>query len=105
MLTRARRKTQVASIMGIATVGALLLSACSGSSGDAASTDGPSGDFNYLSFAENTSIKDTLTALSTGACSDANDEAKLKIDSQPQASYDQALQLRAGQSDLPSVFA
>ncbi|WP_456824527.1 ABC transporter substrate-binding protein [Cellulomonas sp. P5_E12] len=106
MLTRARKRTQITSILGIATAGALLLSACSGSSGDSASeTSGSSKDFTYLSFAENTSIQDTLTALSTGACSDANAAAKLTIDSTPQASYDQTLQLRAGQNDLPSLLA
>ncbi|WP_034609580.1 ABC transporter substrate-binding protein [Cellulomonas sp. URHD0024] len=106
MLTRTRKRTQVTSVLGLVTAGAFLLSACSGSGGDSPSeTGGPSKDFSYLSFSENTSIKDTLTALSTGECSDANAVAKLKVDNQPQASFDQALQLRAGQTDLTSLFA
>ncbi|GIG21173.1 ABC transporter substrate-binding protein [Cellulomonas chitinilytica] len=104
-MTRGRRRTQVAAILGVATTGALLLSACSGSANGSDSTSGASEDFTYLSFAENTSIKDTLTALSTGECSDANSQAKLKIDNLAQASYDQSIQLKAGQGDLPSLLA
>ncbi|KQS97716.1 ABC transporter substrate-binding protein [Cellulomonas sp. Leaf395] len=105
MLTRERKRTQVVTFLGLATAGALLLSACSGSSPAGGSTGAANKEFTYLSFAENTSIKDTFTSLSTGSCSTAEADAKLKVDNTPQAAYDQSIQLKAGQMDLPSIFA
>ncbi|GAA1936259.1 extracellular solute-binding protein [Microbacterium aoyamense] len=82
---------------------ALIVTGCSGGGGGGG-TAAPT-DFSYLSFAENTSIQDTLTALSTGSCTEANDALPLEITTQPQASYDQQLQLLAGQDALPALFA
>ena len=71
MLTRERKRTQVATFLGLATAGALLLSACSDTSATGSSSDGENKEFTYLSFAENTSIKDTLTTLSTTIVGDS----------------------------------
>ncbi|WP_082571306.1 ABC transporter substrate-binding protein [Agromyces sp. Root1464] len=96
---RARRLAPLIAGLGAT---ALLLTACSGDSGG--ETAAPT-DFTYLSFAENTSIQDTLTSLSTGSCSAENEALPLDITTQPQASYDQQLQLLAGQNALPVLFA
>lgn len=80
--------------------GALLLTGCSAPSKTSAPTT-----FSYLSFTENTAIAETLTALSKGACKAENAALPLKVTNQPQASYDQQLQLLAGQKALPSLFA
>ncbi|NNH07333.1 extracellular solute-binding protein [Cellulomonas fimi] len=98
---RTRRSTAV---LGLAAAGALLLTACSGS-GDNNGSGGSSDQFKYLSLAENTAIKDTLTSLSTGACADAEATAPLKVETTPQAGIDQRLQLDAGQSSLPALFS
>ncbi|GAA1836409.1 ABC transporter substrate-binding protein [Agromyces salentinus] len=98
--TRARRFVPLIAGLGAT---ALLLSACSGDSGGGDAT-APT-DFTYLSFAENTSIQDTLTSLSTGSCSAEEEALPLDITTQPQASYDQQLQLLAGQDALPVLFA
>ncbi|MEL7977981.1 extracellular solute-binding protein [Isoptericola sp. F-RaC21] len=50
-------------------------------------------------------MKDTLTALSTDLCAQQESASPLKVTTQPQANFDQQLQLLAGQSALPSVFA
>lgn len=97
--TRARRFVPLIAGLGAT---ALLLSACSGDAGGSAAV--PT-EFTYLSFAENTSIQDTLTSLSTGSCATENEALPLDITTQPQASYDQQLQLLAGQNALPVIFA
>jgi raffinose/stachyose/melibiose transport system substrate-binding protein len=111
MSHRTRKNSRLVAGASVLIVGALTLTACSGSdspetpsaSGSSAAS-GPSEPFTYLSFAENTAIQDTLTALSTGQCKDQNAQAKLDISTQPQASFDQQLQLLAGQGALPSIF-
>ncbi|KAF2412070.1 ABC transporter substrate-binding protein [Microbacterium sp. B35-04] len=102
-MTTARTKASRLAFFGAAIgVTTLALTSCAGGgSGEAAA---PS-EFSYLSFAENTSIQDTLTTLSEDSCADENDALPLKVSTQPQASYDQQLQLLAGQNALPSVFA
>nr|WP_235483325.1 extracellular solute-binding protein [Leifsonia sp. Leaf325] len=97
-----RRLVPLAAMVGAS---ALLITGCSaGGSAGGGSTTAPK-DFTYLSFAENTSIKDTLTALSTDECSAENKALPLKVTTQPQASYDQQLQLLAGQNALPVLMA
>ncbi|MEU0265162.1 extracellular solute-binding protein [Nocardioides sp. NPDC006303] len=97
----ARRRAPMA--LAIAAAGALVLAGCSGGSGG--SGDEESSDFDYLSLAENTAIKDTFDALGKGSCADQQGEAPLKVTTQPQASYDQQIQLLAGQGALPSIFS
>ncbi|MFD5875434.1 ABC transporter substrate-binding protein [Streptomyces sp. NPDC060322] len=81
---------------------ALLTSACGGSG--AGSSSAPK-EFSYLSVTENTTVKTALTAMSKGACKAANDALPLKVETVPQASLDQKLQLLAGQDALPGQFA
>ncbi|MFD8001782.1 ABC transporter substrate-binding protein, partial [Streptomyces mirabilis] len=86
-----------------AAVLAVLVSACGGTGGG--STSSSPKDFSYLSVTENTTVKTTLTSLSSGACKTANEALPLKVETVPQASLDQKLQLLAGQSALPVQFA
>ncbi|MBD8059195.1 extracellular solute-binding protein [Cellulomonas sp. JH27-2] len=102
-------KTRVIAGVSIVAAGALALAACSSSDdnatdGSSSSTAGKSGSFTYLSFAENTAIKGTLESLSSDACKDENASSPLKVTTQPQASFDQQIQLLAGQGALPSIF-
>ncbi len=103
-MTTARRSVRRLTVVGAA-IGAtaLALTACAGG-GTGGETSSPE-SFTYLSFAENTAIQDTLTALSTGQCADADSALALDVTTQPQASYDQQLQLLAGQDALPVLFA
>ena len=101
--TRAKRILPLAAGIGAT---ALLLTGCgpagNGGGGDDASDPK---SFSYLSFAENTSIQDTLTALSEDQCTAENEALPLDISTQPQESYDQQLQLLGGQDSLSSIFA
>ncbi|MGW2279773.1 ABC transporter substrate-binding protein [Streptomyces sp. NPDC001770] len=80
----------------------LLATACGGSGGGSSAAPA---DFDYLSVTENTTVKTALTTLSKGACKPANDALPLKVETVPQASLDQKLQLLAGQNALPVQFA
>ncbi|GII98873.1 carbohydrate ABC transporter substrate-binding protein (CUT1 family) [Sediminihabitans luteus] len=99
-------QTQRRSTLAVTAVAALVLSltACSSGGSDEAGSKA-SGDFEYLSLAENTSVKDALTTLSTGACAAPEATSALTVTTQPQASFDQQLQLLAGQGALPTIFA
>ncbi|MFF7365689.1 extracellular solute-binding protein [Streptomyces sp. NPDC008125] len=81
---------------------ALLATACGGSGGGSSAAPGT---FDYLGVTENTTVKTALTTLSKGACKPANDALPLKVETVPQASLDQKLQLLAGQNALPVQFA
>ncbi|MET7644352.1 extracellular solute-binding protein [Streptomyces sp. NPDC005426] len=81
---------------------ALLATACGGSGGGSSSAPK---NFTYLSVTENTAIKAALTTLSEGACKAENKALPLKVETVPQASLDQKLQLLAGQDALPVQFA
>ncbi|OIJ64384.1 ABC transporter substrate-binding protein [Streptomyces mangrovisoli] len=80
----------------------VLVSACGGTGGGAASAPK---NFSYLSVTENTTVRTALTTLSKGACTSANEALPLKVETVPQASLDQKLQLLAGQNALPVQFA
>lgn len=99
-ITSRRRGAWMPIVAGLG-ASALLLSGCSAGGNSTADAE----EFTYLSFTENTAIAETLTSLSTGSCSAENEALPLKITNQPQASYDQQLQLLAGQQALPSLFA
>lgn len=98
--TSRRRAGWIPIVAGLG-ASALLLTGCSAAGSSTASPK----EFTYLSFTENTAIAETLTSLSTGACAAENTALPLKVTNQPQASYDQQLQLLAGQKALPSLFA
>ncbi|MEZ3179505.1 extracellular solute-binding protein [Streptomyces pimonensis] len=99
-LPRARRARLSLFTAGTASL-ALLVTACGGSGGSSAAPE----DFSYLSVTENTTVKTALTTMSKGACRTANEALPLKVETVPQASLDQKLQLLAGQDALPVQFA
>jgi raffinose/stachyose/melibiose transport system substrate-binding protein len=76
------------------------------SAGSAAASGGtdPSA-FTVLSNAENTTVPGELQKLAAGACSAQNAALPLQVQTVPQASLDQKLQLLAGQGALPAMFA
>ncbi|MEV5157180.1 extracellular solute-binding protein [Streptomyces sp. NPDC053728] len=80
----------------------LLATACGGSGGGSSSAPK---SFSYLSVTENTAVKTALTTLSKGECEAQNKALPLKVETVPQASLDQKLQLLAGQDALPVQFA
>ncbi|MGW7265085.1 ABC transporter substrate-binding protein [Streptomyces sp. NPDC054842] len=82
---------------------ALLATACGGS-GNGGTSTAPK-EFSYLSVTENTTVKAALTTMSKGACKAANQALPLKVETVPQSSLDQKLQLLAGQNALPVQFA
>ncbi|MFI1700005.1 ABC transporter substrate-binding protein [Streptomyces bobili] len=98
---RARRARLPLITAGTASL-ALLATACGGSGGG--SSAAPK-EFSYLSVTENTTVKTALGTLSKGPCKSANDALPLKVETVPQASLDQKLQLLAGQNALPVQFA
>lgn len=81
---------------------ALVTTACGGSGSGASAAPK---EFSYLSVTENTTVKTALTTMSKGACKAANDALPLKVETVPQTSLDQKLQLLAGQDALPVQFA
>ncbi|GAA4811058.1 ABC transporter substrate-binding protein [Streptomyces ziwulingensis] len=100
-MPRARRTRLSLFAAGTASL-ALLATACGGGGGSGASAPA---DFSYLSVTENTTVKTALTAMAKGECEAANDALPLKVETVPQASLDQKLQLLAGQDALPVQFA
>ncbi|MFW3470685.1 ABC transporter substrate-binding protein [Streptomyces microflavus] len=98
-MIRARRTRLTLFSAGVTSL-ALLASACGGSGTSAAPKD-----FKYLSVTENTTTRTALTKLSEGSCKAENDALPLKVETVPQASLDQKLQLLAGQDALPAQFA
>ncbi|MFG2432061.1 ABC transporter substrate-binding protein [Streptomyces sp. NPDC048590] len=102
-IARARRARLSLFTAGTASI-ALLATACGGSGSGSGSTSAPK-DFSYLSVTENTTVKTALTSMSKGACKPAQDALPLKVETVPQASLDQKLQLLAGQDALPVQFA
>lgn len=82
---------------------ALLLTGC-GAGGGGATAQG-SKEFSYLTNVENTTIRGQLETLSKDQCKAENEKAPLKVETVPQTSLDQKLQLLAGQNSLPVQFA
>lgn len=98
-MIRARRTRLTFFSAGVTSL-ALLASACGGGGTSAAPKE-----FKYLSVTENTTTRTALTKLSKGSCKAENDALPLKVETVPQASLDQKLQLLAGQDALPAQFA
>jgi raffinose/stachyose/melibiose transport system substrate-binding protein len=109
-VSRGRRRL-LTGLTGAATV-LLVVSACGGTGGastGAAGTGTAGGKdpaaFTVLSNAENTTVPGELKKLAAGACASENAALPLQVDTVPQASLDQKLQLLAGQGALPAMFA
>ncbi|HWU08555.1 MAG TPA: extracellular solute-binding protein [Streptomyces sp.] len=100
--TSRARRTRAAGLSAGAVATVLLVSACGGTGGGSGATPK---DFSYLSVTENTTVKSALTTLSKDTCKPADDALPLKVETVPQASLDQKLQLLAGQDALPVQFA
>jgi raffinose/stachyose/melibiose transport system substrate-binding protein len=96
-----RRQTVLA---GLCVLGlAVGLSAC----GDSSSSDDPASnqvEFSFLGMPENTTVEAVLQTIAAGSCATDLADYPLKTSSQPQASYDQQLQLLAGNDALPSLI-
>ena len=97
MTTATRRLRRLAPAVAALGIGALALSACSADGGGDAGGDGA---FTYLGQNENTTIVGTLETLAADQCSAANEAAPLTPDSIPGTTWDQQLQLLAGQDGL-----
>jgi raffinose/stachyose/melibiose transport system substrate-binding protein len=96
-----RRPRRTALVACAATV-ALVASGCGGGGGG---TSASPSEFSYLTNVENTTVRTGLETLAKGTCKTANDSLPLKVDTVPQTSLDQKLQLLAGQDALPVQFA
>ena len=96
------RRTRLAGLTASAAAMALFATACGGTGGGPASAPQ---NFSYLTNIENTTVKTALTTLSKGACAAENKALPLKVETVPQTSLDQKLQLLAGQNALPVQFA
>lgn len=100
--------------VGLAGVAALMIAvaACggggsSGGGGQGTASAGPRDPsaFTVLSNAENTTVPGELKKLAAGACAAEDKALPLQIQTVPQTSLDQKLQLLAGQNALPAMFA
>ncbi|WP_232303911.1 extracellular solute-binding protein [Pseudofrankia sp. DC12] len=96
------RRARITGLAASATAVALLAAACGGTG--SGSSSAPK-QFSYLTNVENTTIKTGLGTLANGACKAQNQALPLKVDTVPQTSLDQKLQLLAGQNALPVQFA
>jgi raffinose/stachyose/melibiose transport system substrate-binding protein len=99
--SRARR----ARFLGLTACAATVALAATACGGTGAGTSSAPKQFSYLTNTENTTVKTALTTLSKGACAPQDKSLPLKVDTVPQTSLDQKLQLLAGQNALPVQFA
>ncbi|MCB2175584.1 MAG: extracellular solute-binding protein [Actinomycetales bacterium] len=105
-VTRALRRRGVA-IVAVIGAGALALTGCSsgggGGSTSSSAAAGGSGTFTYLGQTQNTTIAGVLDTLKAGACADAEATAPLSTDAIDGTTWDQQLQLLAGQDALSNM--
>lgn len=108
------RRIRLGGLVGVAAAALLTVSACGGSgsstagqaaTGSTAASGQDASAFTVLSNAENTTVPGELKKLAAGVCSAENAALPLQIQTVPQASLDQKLQLLAGQGALPAMFA
>ena len=99
---RRRRRIATKALIACGVAAALVLSACGGPKKNGG---GGATKFTYLTNAENTTIKAVLATLGASQCASANKALPLQVDTVPQTSLDQKLQLLAGQDALPVQFA
>ncbi|MCL2735798.1 MAG: extracellular solute-binding protein [Propionibacteriaceae bacterium] len=84
---------------------ALSLAACSSGGSPTTTTSAPTTtQFAFLGLNENTTVKDVLTSLQSGACASTVANYPLNASAYAQAQYDQQLQLLAGQNALPNLL-
>jgi raffinose/stachyose/melibiose transport system substrate-binding protein len=103
--TATRRMGRLLPVMAIVGASAFVLAGCSGDS-DNGGNDNDSGnaasdgEFSVLSQTQNTVIAGTLEALAGDQCETANETASLKVDSVDGTTWDQQLQVLAGNNAL-----
>lgn len=97
MTTVARRIRRLAPAVALVGVGALALSACS------APESTGTGEFTYFGQTQNTTIVGVLESLSTDQCAAEQEAAPLTADAVDGTTWDQQLQLIAGQDALSNM--
>ncbi len=101
MTTATRRLRRVLPVVALIGASALALSACAP---EASVTSGPgSADFTYFGQTQNTTIVGTLESLSKNQCAAEQKTAPLKSDAVDGTTWDQQLQLLAGQNALSNI--
>jgi len=95
---RLRRGAPLVALLGIGILG---LTACAGDGGTSGGAGG--GDFTYFGQTQNTTIEGTLKSLAADQCSAENEAAPLKSDAVDGTTWDQQLQLLAGQNALSNM--
>jgi len=100
--TATRRLRRFAPVVALIGVGALALTACAP---EADNTGGGTGsaDFTYFGQTQSSTIVGVLESLSKDQCAAENEAAPLKIDVVDGATWDQQLQLLAGQNALSNL--
>ncbi len=102
MTTATRRLRRFAPAVALIGAGALALSACAPEGGDSGGGTG-SADFTYFGQTQNTTIVGVLESLSKDQCSAEHETAPLKPDAVDGTTWDQQLQLLAGQNALSNI--
>ena len=87
----------------VAAIGAAALLAACSSGGASSSSAAKDADFSYLGQTENTTIVGTLKGLSAAECKTQNTAMPFKASTAPGASFDQKMQLLAGQDALSNM--
>ena len=85
---------------GILSVGALVLTGCSGGGGASEPES-----LTFLKNAENTTTEPILDALAANQCKTEQETLPLEVSSVPQADLDAQVQLLASQNGLPAIFS
>ena len=100
--TSTRSTRRLLGLCASAAVMTLLTAACGGTGGGSGAS-APS-SFSFLSATENTTDRAVLTSLSKNECASQNKALPLSVQTQPQSSLNEKVQLLAGQGALPVTF-
>ena len=100
MITAPRNRRRAVTALAIVGAATLAVTACSGGGDDSGGADG---EFTYLGQTQNTVIAGTLEALAADQCADANETAELSVDAIDGTTWDQQLQVLAGNNALSDM--
>lgn len=98
-----RHNHRISQLIAGLCVATLTLSACGGTGAPGSGGDAGTGRFTYLGQTQNSTIVGTLKSLAEGACSAENQKAPLSPDAVDGTTWDQQLQVLAGQDALSNV--